>query len=148
MGKSIEDILKQIELERSQRINEEQSKLDEINQQRDLARKEWNKRLSMYESISNESTSPAAGAGGGSINEVIEYLTWIYISGDDLEYKVMSFSPSSIEIESQNPFTKKIQMLRGYPSIYYINNNKNITIEYNDDRTLESLILFLKNNKN
>ena len=70
--------------------------LDEINQQRDLARKEWNKRLSMYESISNESTSPAAGAGGGSINEVIEYLTWIYISGDDLEYKVMSFSPSSI----------------------------------------------------
>ena len=110
MGKSIEDILKQIELERSQRINEEQSKLDEINQQRDLARKEWNKRLSMYESISNESTSPAAGAGGGSINEVIEYLTWIYISGDDLEYKVMSFSPSSIEIESQNLNNKTVDV--------------------------------------
>ena len=63
MGKSIEDILKQIELERSQRINEEQSKLDEINQQRDLARKEWNKRMKMYENLSNTSTSPAAGAG-------------------------------------------------------------------------------------
>lgn len=66
MGKSIEDILKQIELERYQRINEEQSKLDEINQQRDLARKEWDKRMKMYESISNNSsTSPAAGGGGG-----------------------------------------------------------------------------------
>jgi hypothetical protein len=71
MGKSIEDILKQIELERSQRINEEQSKLDEINQQRDLARKEWNKRLSIYESISNNSsTSPAGSGGGGGITLV------------------------------------------------------------------------------
>jgi hypothetical protein len=61
MGKSIEEILKQIELERSQRINEDQSKLDEINNQRDLARKEWNKRLSIYESISN-----SIAAGGGS----------------------------------------------------------------------------------
>ena len=33
MGKSIEEILKQMESERNQRINEEQSKLDEINQQ-------------------------------------------------------------------------------------------------------------------
>jgi len=36
MGKSIEEILKQIESEKSQRINEEQSRLDEINNQRDL----------------------------------------------------------------------------------------------------------------
>ena len=62
MGKSIEEILKQIELERSQRINEDQSKLDEINNQRDLARKEWYKRLSIYESMSNASIA----AGGGS----------------------------------------------------------------------------------
>jgi hypothetical protein len=100
MGKSIEEILKQIESEKSQRINEEQSRLDEINNQRDLARKEWNKRMRMYENLSNNSsTSPAAG--GGS-NTDIEYLTWIYISGDDLEYKVLSFSPSHIHIESQN----------------------------------------------
>jgi hypothetical protein len=66
MGKSIEEILKQIESERNQRINEEQSKLDEINQQRDLARKEWNKRMKMYENLSsNSSNSAGAGAGGG-----------------------------------------------------------------------------------
>ena len=66
MGKSIEEILRQIESERNQRINEEQSKLDQINLQRDLARKEWNKRMRMYENLSNTSTVPAAG-GGGSI---------------------------------------------------------------------------------
>jgi len=108
MGKSIEEILKKIELERSQRINEEQSKLDQINLQRDLARKEWNKRFSIYEGISNNtSTSPAAG--GGSIR-VIEYINWIYISGYDLEYKVISFSPSSIEIESQNLNNKTVDV--------------------------------------
>ena len=66
----------------------------------------------------------------------------------ELKTKINTKEYNIIEIESQNPFTKKIQMLRGYPSIFYINNNKDITIEYNDDRTLESLILFLKNNKN
>ena len=58
MGKSIEEILKQIESERSQRINEEQSKLDQINHQRDLARKEWENRMRMFESLSNTSTAP------------------------------------------------------------------------------------------
>ena len=66
----------------------------------------------------------------------------------ELKTKINTEEYNIIEIESQNPFTKKIKMLRGYPSIFYINNNKDITIEYNDDRTLESLILFLKNNKN
>ena len=66
MGKSIEEILRQMESERSQRINEEQSNLDQINHQRDLARKEWNKRMRMYENLSsNTSTSAGAGAGGG-----------------------------------------------------------------------------------
>ena len=101
MGKSIEEILRQMESERSQRINEEQSRLDEINHQRDLARKEWNKRMRMYENLSSDSANSAgAGAGGGGSKD-IEYLTWIYVPGNDLEYKVMSFSPSSIEIESQ-----------------------------------------------
>lgn len=44
MGKSIEEILKQLELERSKKLNEEQSDLDEINRQRDINREEWNKR--------------------------------------------------------------------------------------------------------
>ena len=66
MSKSIEEILKQIESERSHRLNEEQSKLDQINLQRDLARKEWNKRMRMFESLSNTSTAPGAGGGGST----------------------------------------------------------------------------------
>jgi thiol-disulfide isomerase/thioredoxin len=66
----------------------------------------------------------------------------------EFKNKINTKEYNIIEIESQNPFTQKIKMLRGYPSIFYINNDKNITIEYNDDRSLESLILFLKNNKN
>lgn len=65
MGKSIEEILKQMESVRNQRINEKQSKLNEINNQRDIARKEWNKRMRMYENLSNNSSN-SAGAGGGN----------------------------------------------------------------------------------
>lgn len=68
MGKSIEEILKQMESERNQRINEEQSKLDEINKQRDITRKEWNKRMRMYENLSsNSSNSAGVGSGGGVV---------------------------------------------------------------------------------
>jgi hypothetical protein len=106
MGKSIEEILKQIESERSQRLNEEQFRLDEINHQRDLARKEWVKRMRMYENLNTSNSTTAAG-GGGSLTE---YLGWIYISGYDLEYRVLSFSPSHIHIESQNLNNKKVDI--------------------------------------
>ena len=66
----------------------------------------------------------------------------------ELKTKINTEEYNIIEIESENLFIQKIKIFRGYPSIFYINNNKDITIEYNDDRTLESLILFLKNNKN
>ena len=106
MGKSIDEILKQIEFERSQRLNEEQFRLDQINHQRDLARKEWEKRMRMFENL-NTSNSTAAAGGGGSLTE---YLGWIYISGYDLEYRVLSFSPSHIHIESQNLNNKKVNI--------------------------------------
>ena len=67
MGKSIEEILRQMESERNQRINEEQYNLDQINHQRDLARKEWNKRMRMYENLSSNSSNSAGAGGGGSI---------------------------------------------------------------------------------
>ena len=68
MGKSIEEILKQLELERSKKLNEEQSDLDEINRQRDINREEWNKRYRIYESISDSSS---LGSGGGGSNRSI-----------------------------------------------------------------------------
>jgi thiol-disulfide isomerase/thioredoxin len=48
------------------------------------------------------------------------------------------------EIESTDPFIKKINFLQGYPTIYYINNSK--VIEYNDGRDLDSLINFINKN--
>ena len=48
MGKSIEEILRKRELERSKKLNEDQSKLDEINRQRNIDREEWNKRSNQY----------------------------------------------------------------------------------------------------
>ena len=107
MGKSIDEILKQIESERSQRLNEEQSRLDEINHQRDLARKEWAKRMRMFENLSTSNSTAAAG-GGGSLTE---YLGWIYISGNDLEYILNpSNDPNSIYIESQNLDGKTVEV--------------------------------------
>ena len=93
MSKSIEEILKQIESERSHRLNEEQSKLDQINLQRDLARKEWNKRMRMFESLSNTSTVAAAG-GGGSIPTpptptILEYNT---TQGPSFEWNGITFT--------------------------------------------------------
>jgi len=66
MAKSIEEIMMQMESERIHKLNEEQSRLDNINQQRDLARKEWTKTMRMYENLS--SVAPAAAAAGGTNN--------------------------------------------------------------------------------
>ena len=107
MGKSIEEILRQIESERNLRINEEQSKLDEINHQRDLARKEWTKRMRMYESLSsNTSTSAGAGAGGGGsiiVEDIVSYsITGITYSlrNDNFWYTIdllWDVNPASVE---------------------------------------------------
>jgi hypothetical protein len=51
-----------------------------------------------------------------------------------------------VEIESQNPFTNRIKGLQGYPSLYYIQNDK--VIEYNEGKDLKSLNQFFKKNKN
>jgi thiol-disulfide isomerase/thioredoxin len=64
----------------------------------------------------------------------------------EFKTKINTEEYNIIEIESQNSFTKKIKILKGYPSIYYITQKS--TIEYNDDRTIECLLNFLKKNKN
>lgn len=79
MGKSIEEILKQMDFERNQRINEQQSILDEINNQRDIARKDLNNRMRMYENLSGSKgkgtlSPPVPGPTGSSIT-ILEYAT-------------------------------------------------------------------------
>lgn len=71
MAKSIEEIMIQMESERINKLNEEQSRLDSINQQRDLARKEWKKTMRMYENISSVAPAAAAAAGGTNNTEPI-----------------------------------------------------------------------------
>jgi len=96
MGKSIEEILKQMESEKNQRINEEQSKLDQINNQRDISRKEWNKRMRMYENLSNTSTTPGAGGGGSisapSITEATTILEYSTSQGASLVWNGVTFT--------------------------------------------------------
>ena len=77
MGKSIEEILKQMDFERDKRINEQQSILDEINNQRDIARKDLNNRMRMYENLSGSKgtlSPPVPGPTGSSIT-ILEYAT-------------------------------------------------------------------------
>ena len=97
MGKSIEEILRQMESERNQRINEEQSKLDEINNQRDIARKEWNKRMRMYENLSsNSSNSAGAGAGGGGLSGIVRFTPPSPEPGETLYYiRILEFYTGS-----------------------------------------------------
>lgn len=78
MGKSIEEILKQMDFERDKRINEQQSILDEINNQRDIARKEMNNRMKMYENLSSgnkDTLSPPVPGPTGSSITILEYAT-------------------------------------------------------------------------
>ena len=77
MGKSIEEILKKMYFERDKRINEQQSILDEINNQRDIARKDLNNRMRMYENLSGSKgtlSPPVPGPTGSSIT-ILEYAT-------------------------------------------------------------------------
>jgi len=66
----------------------------------------------------------------------------------ELKTKINTEDCNIIEFESQNLFINKIKILQGYPSIFYINSNKNKTIEYTGDRTVESILNFLEKNKN
>jgi hypothetical protein len=70
-GKSLEEIWEKLQKENSDKKLAEQLEIDKINEARELQRKEWLKRMKMYESVSNAS-STAAGAGGGTIT-----LEWI-----------------------------------------------------------------------
>lgn len=63
-----------------------------------------------------------------------------------LKTKINTKEYNIIEIESENLFIQKINILRGYPTIYYISTN--LTTEYTDDRNIESILNFLKKNKN
>lgn len=63
---------------------------------------------------------------------------------NEFKTKINTNKYNIIEIESQHNFTNKIQVLKGYPSLYYIHNDK--IIEYSGDRTTNSLIDFLNKN--
>jgi thiol-disulfide isomerase/thioredoxin len=64
----------------------------------------------------------------------------------ELKTKINTKECNIIEIESDETFIKKIKDLKAYPTIYYISTN--LTTEYKDDRTIESILNFLEKNKN
>jgi thiol-disulfide isomerase/thioredoxin len=65
---------------------------------------------------------------------------------DEFKTKINKEEYNIIKIESANPFTKKIQVVQGYPTIFYIDGDD--IKEYNKGRDVKSLVNFLKENKN
>jgi hypothetical protein len=63
-GKSIQDILRQQALQRQAEIQRQQSQEKAINEQKEQQRQEWLRRNRMYENVSVNTSSAAAGAGG------------------------------------------------------------------------------------
>jgi hypothetical protein len=96
MGKSIEEILKQMDFERNKKINEQQSALDEINNQRDIARKDLNNRMKMYENLSGSKDTlsppvpgPPAPGPTSSPTTILQYMNYsqgAYVSWDEITY--------------------------------------------------------------
>jgi thioredoxin domain-containing protein 5 len=64
---------------------------------------------------------------------------------DEFKTKINREEYNVIEIEDGNSFTKKINKLNGYPTVFFIHND--IVIEYKDNRTVKSLLHFLEKNK-
>lgn len=63
---------------------------------------------------------------------------------NEFKTKINTDKYNIMEIESKDQFVNKINTLKGYPSLFYINDNK--VIEYNDNRDVDSLINFLNKN--
>jgi len=101
-GKSLEEIWQKMQKDAQEKKVTEQSEIDKINEAREQQRKEWLKRMKMYESVSTVS-SAAAGAGGGAITlewingyEGTPYNTaWIYPQSD-LDNAVLAINSNSL----------------------------------------------------
>ena len=64
---------------------------------------------------------------------------------DEFKTRINSEEYNIIKIESAKPLVQRIRGLQGFPTIYYIHGD--ITLEYDGDRDLESLLYFLEKNK-
>ena len=95
MSKSIEEILKQMNFERNQSIKKEQLRLNEINNQRDIARKDLNNRMRMYENLSGSKGTlspdpepPAPGPTSSPLT-ILQYMNFsqgAYVSWDEMTF--------------------------------------------------------------
>jgi hypothetical protein len=85
MSKSLEDIMRQMEAQKSA---EQQRRLVEeraLNEQREIQRRLHSERIRMYEaSVNFNNTSSSAGAGGGG-NRILDNTTNEFIENDYVE---------------------------------------------------------------
>ena len=120
MGKSIEEILKQMYFERDKRINEQQSILDEINNQRDIARKDLNNRMRMYENLSGSKGTlsppdpepPAPGPTSSPLT-ILQYMNFsqgAYVSWDENTFTLDPTLPNYSYTLDINPFIPSVQV--------------------------------------
>jgi len=119
MGKSIEEILKQMDFERDKRINEQQSILDEINNQRDIARKDLNNRMRMYENLSGSKGTlsppdpepPAPGPTSSPLT-ILQYATsqGPFLAWDENTFTLDPTLPDFSYTLDINPFIPSVQV--------------------------------------
>jgi hypothetical protein len=120
MAKSIEEIMSKIESERSQRLNEEMSKIDDINKQRDIQRKEWLKEMRIYENLSFN--QPQSSLSGGI--KIIQYITivdtiWIYPQVDvDLAFEEFSLTHTVVKNNNNYEFETLQDIIDFYELTY------------------------------
>lgn len=105
-GKSLDDVWRQMQSQRQAEIARQQDRERSINEQREKARIEYVNRNKMYESISNPSSSAAAGAGGTPTIEYISILNTIWIYPQyDLDVAISNAkggSPSIPFVQTEN----------------------------------------------
>jgi hypothetical protein len=119
MSKSIEEVMRKIESERIQRLNEEKSKIDYINTQRDIQRQEWLKEMRVYENIYSNRESR-----GGFKN--IQYITivdtiWIYPQ-IDVDLAFQEFSLTQTVVKNNNNY--EFETIEDLISFYELTYNK------------------------
>lgn len=76
MGKSLEEVMRKMQLEHEQRVNERKAEEEKAAALYERQRRQWQERNRMYEAIAPAAASSAAAGAGGNINRVPQFLAF------------------------------------------------------------------------
>ena len=132
-GKSIEDILRQQEEQRSIRIQEQKIQEQKIQEQAERQRREHLNRMKMYETVASTSVSSAAGAAGGITSILPLYLFGSITSTQNNEYDYILLDFNLNKVETDLPFygTSVFALNTDDNQVYFVSKD-----EYTNDRMI------------